>query len=569
MKILRGNKLLLLIILLALVLRVVGLSSYPTGFTQDEASFGYDAYSLLKTGKDQWGKSLPLTLRSFGDFKLSLYSYMTIPSVLIFGLNEFSTRLPNAICGVFAVLFTYLMVYKLFTNRKLALLSSFFLATSPWHISLSRGAFEANLTTLFIPIAVWSYLKGLNKPSWMIISAFAFGVNLFTYHSARLFTPILLLVLVATSRKSIRKIARTKSLLNYYFLKRFKWAIFVFGAFSITAAVTMFMGAGTRGSDILILNPTDRWTFVSERRYEAVLQGVPDQIARVFSNKATHIFSRFVKNYLSYLSPAFYFTEGAGEWTYGMIPGRGVLYLFEVILIVYAIAAIVKKQKIKGVFLITLWIILSPIPASLTKSIGLAANRMAVMMPAIQVLSAYGAISLKDMLIIKFNRKLSTERIFFTGITVLTIVSSAWFLEDYIFHAPISGARSMHYGMREVVEYIDSIESSYQEVLFSRSLSVPQIWVGFYKKLSPLDYQKASKDWLRYEEEGHLFVDQLGEYKLGKYTFTNIDINSLKKKKGILLFGYPEEFPEDTQVLATIYYSNNKPALLVVDSIGL
>src|SRR3989304_8478183 len=91
----------------AFLLRIVGLSSYPVGFTQDEAGLGYDAYSLLLTGKEQWGKSFPLVLRSFGDFKMPLYSYLAIPSVYLFELNEFSVRFPNAILGSFAVLTTF------------------------------------------------------------------------------------------------------------------------------------------------------------------------------------------------------------------------------------------------------------------------------------------------------------------------------------------------------------------------------------------------------------------------------------------------------------------------------
>ncbi|KKQ43486.1 MAG: hypothetical protein US60_C0001G0001, partial [Microgenomates group bacterium GW2011_GWC1_37_8] len=128
-KILSGlNIALLLIILLSFIVRVVGIGKYPVGFTQDEASFGYDAYSLLKTGKDQWGVSFPLVLRSFGDFKLPLYTYLTVPSVAIFGLNEFATRLPNAIFGALAVLATYLMVLEFTKDKKLALVSALFLA---------------------------------------------------------------------------------------------------------------------------------------------------------------------------------------------------------------------------------------------------------------------------------------------------------------------------------------------------------------------------------------------------------------------------------------------------------
>ena len=110
------------IILLALVLRVVGIASFPVGFTQDEAAIGYDAYSLLLTGRDQWGESWPLILRSFGDFKMPLYSYLAIPSIAIFGLNEFATRLPNAIIGTLAVLATYLMSKQLFKDKQSLLL---------------------------------------------------------------------------------------------------------------------------------------------------------------------------------------------------------------------------------------------------------------------------------------------------------------------------------------------------------------------------------------------------------------------------------------------------------------
>lgn len=136
------------ILLLAFFLRVLWLDKYPIGFTQDEAGLGYDAYSLLKTGKDMWGTTLPLTLRSFGDYKLPLYSYLTIPSVYIFGLSEFAVRLPGAIFGTLAILACYLMVKKLSENENLAIYSALFLALSPWHISLSRGAFEANLTKI-------------------------------------------------------------------------------------------------------------------------------------------------------------------------------------------------------------------------------------------------------------------------------------------------------------------------------------------------------------------------------------------------------------------------------------
>jgi 4-amino-4-deoxy-L-arabinose transferase-like glycosyltransferase len=192
-----------IIVILGFLIRVIWLDKYPIGFTQDEAGLGYDAYSILHTGKDQWGKFLPLTLRSFGDFKLPVYTYLTIPSIAIFGLNEFSVRLPSALCGTLAIFFTYLMVAEVTKRKSLALWSSILLAFSPWHILLSRGAFEANLTSFFLTLAVWLFYRGLEKQKILIPSAVFFGINMFTYHSARVFTPLLLLFLIFVNYKSL------------------------------------------------------------------------------------------------------------------------------------------------------------------------------------------------------------------------------------------------------------------------------------------------------------------------------------------------------------------------------
>jgi 4-amino-4-deoxy-L-arabinose transferase-like glycosyltransferase len=254
----------------AFLLRVIGLTNYPVGFTADEASFGYDAYSILKTGKDQWGQSFPLTFRSFGDFKLPAYTYLALPSVAVFGLNEFAVRLPNAILGTLAIFVTYLLVLEIFKTKKLtvnnqtlAIIASFLLAISSWHISLSRGAFEANLTTFFMPLGVWLFLKGIKRPKLMVLAAVVFGLNMFTYHSARLVTPLLVLFLVWLKRDKVEK-------------KKLHLASFIFLLFLGLSVFQLAGGGGSRASDVIIFNPTDNWRAVSDRRYEAVLTGLPD-----------------------------------------------------------------------------------------------------------------------------------------------------------------------------------------------------------------------------------------------------------------------------------------------------
>lgn len=554
------KKLLFLVLILAFLLRFIKIDSYPIGFTPDEASFGYDAYSLLNTGKDQWGQSWPLTLRSFGDFKLPLYVYLTVPSVAVFGLNEFSTRLPNAILGSLAIFFVYLMVKEMFAGRKdvndgkLALVSSFLLAISPWHISLSRGAFEANLTTFIIPVAVWMFYKGIRSRKWMVFAALAFGMNLFSYHSARFFTPILIALLIFLNYQKLELKSWSRTAI------KFKWAIITFSIFIIMALYSMGSGAGDRGADIAIFNPTDGWGAVSNRRYEADLSGLPDIASRLFSNKISFVFDQFINSYVSYISPQFLFTQGAGEWTYGMIPGRGVLYLIEVPFILISLWSLFKKRSLKDpLMLIVLWLLIAPIPAALTKGPGFAANRAAVMMPALQIFSAYGAVLLLR-LIDKFEKKRLAVFLY----TLAFVVSFGFFLEDYLYHAPRGASRSMLYGRKDAIEYVKSIEGRYDKVIISRSLSEPQIYAAFYTKYDPSEYQKSTKDWLRYKDERRSFIDQLGEYGFGKYSFG--DINYLKTGvEKVLLVGKLDEFPKGTNTLKVVQYPDNQPAFVIVD----
>lgn len=535
------------IVVLAFLLRFVGLTSYPTGFTTDEASYGYDAYSILKTGKDQWGVSWPLTLRASGDFKLPLYSYITVPFVAIFGLNEFAVRFPNALLGTLAILLTYLMVKGMSKDKRLAIWAGFLLAISPWHMSLSRGAFEMNLTTFFIPLGVWAFLKGIKNPLFMVLAAFSFGLNLFSYHSARLFMPLLLALLVFWKRKELVG-------------TRYKLAIFVFGIFVAGALYSVLLGAGTRASDISIFSPTDKWLAVSQRRHDAVVQGLPDQLARVFNNKASFVFDQLVGGYLGYFSPQFLFTQGVGEWTYGMIPGRGVLYLFELPFILAAVSAFILRKSPRGLGFVLVWILLAPIAAALTKGLGFAGGRVAGMMPAIQILSAYGALVLWDIAGRGFPKYLKAIKLF----SYLAIgLSLILFLEDYRYHAPVHAASSMHYGKGEVVRYVSSLEQDYDEIVFSRSLSTPNIWVAFYNKWDPADYQKEAQDWFRYEKEGWKFLDQLDSYSLGKYTFSDVD----KQRDGkVLMVGKPGEFPKGSKHLRTFNYPDAEEAYYVEES---
>lgn len=536
----KSNWLLLIAVLLAFVLRVVWLDRYPAGFTPDEANLGYNAYSILKTGRDEWGepwwKLFFTNMRSFGDYKLPLYSFLTIPSTAIFGLNEFSTRLPNVIFGTLAVLGIYFLAKKLFPDRKLIpIISAFVLALSPWHIQLSRGAFEANLIVFFLPWIIYFFWEG--KYLWSGILA---AVSMYSYHTARYFMPFLGVLLVL-----FKSVKSDKKLLT---------AGIVFLVLSIPTLVSVFGVGKTRISDLSIFSPTDNWAGVSDRRFEARLLELPDSVARIFSNKVTQTISNVSRGYLSYLSIDYLFINGAGEATYGMMPGRGVMYMFELTFIISYLTILIKTKS-KSLVFVGLLLLIAPIPAILAKSMGNAANRVAPMLPALVLMVAIGIDSLLE------NYKKYFQHLLLL-ICVVYFVGVAFLAEDYFYHAPKLNAPAMSFGWKELMPRLSGLSRDYDEVYISRSLSEPQIFLAFYSRMDPAYYQKQAIAWKDFDQKGFKFLDQYDGYKLGKYRIGNLDFG-LARGQNTLLVGRPGDIPESMKYHFQIFYPNGQVAVQV------
>lgn len=162
-------KLCYLTLVIALVVAVAArfylLGAVPVGIHADEASYGYDAYSLLKTGKDIWGNQYPLIFKSFGEYKLNL-PYLIAPAISAFGLNTFSTRLPSAVLGLGTVVMLYLTLSNIRPARALNLFLSIIFAASPWAFGLSRVFYESNSALFFLSVGIFTYVraKKLGKP---------------------------------------------------------------------------------------------------------------------------------------------------------------------------------------------------------------------------------------------------------------------------------------------------------------------------------------------------------------------------------------------------------------------
>ena len=116
-----------LIFILGFAVRIIGIDVFPNGLNVDEASAGYEAYSIGNYGIDRNGKSMPVFLEAWGSGQNALYTYICIPFVKLLGLSVFSIRLPMAIIGCISLVVMY-KILKMQNNKKLTVIVLAFFA---------------------------------------------------------------------------------------------------------------------------------------------------------------------------------------------------------------------------------------------------------------------------------------------------------------------------------------------------------------------------------------------------------------------------------------------------------
>jgi 4-amino-4-deoxy-L-arabinose transferase-like glycosyltransferase len=113
------------VFLLALILRFYKLADFRC-LNWDEAAFGYNAYSILTTGADEYGTRLPLQFKSVGDYKGPLYVYLAVPMIKLLGLNSFAIRFLPALMGSLSAVSVYFIVVILTKRKAVALVTALF-----------------------------------------------------------------------------------------------------------------------------------------------------------------------------------------------------------------------------------------------------------------------------------------------------------------------------------------------------------------------------------------------------------------------------------------------------------
>src|SRR3990170_258331 len=156
---------LFLLLFISFFTRILFLDLIPQGMYRDEVSVGYNAYSIIKTGKDEFDRNSPFIFEALGDYKLPVIIYLTAPFVFLFGLTDFWVRFPTALIGSLTPFALFLLAKKLF-DKRIAMFSAISLAISPWHILFSRLVNESVISVFTSILGIYFLILLFNK--WQI-----------------------------------------------------------------------------------------------------------------------------------------------------------------------------------------------------------------------------------------------------------------------------------------------------------------------------------------------------------------------------------------------------------------
>jgi 4-amino-4-deoxy-L-arabinose transferase-like glycosyltransferase len=542
---------LFVIILLASFLRLWQLGVIPPSPDWDEAALGYNAYSILQTGMDEYGEKFPVILKSFGDYKPALYVYLAIPSIALFDLTTLAIRFPSAVFGIITILTTYLFIRVLSKREDVALLSAFFLAISPWHIQFSRVAFETNIGLSLNILAALFFVYGLRKPLFLSLSALMLGLGLYAYQSEKVFVPLLFLILIIVFYQKLKAIPL-----------KFHIAAIITG---IIIAAPMVL-ALTRDASTTLGRAKGVSVFSAQSpAFDVNTQKVlydkehGDVAGQVLDNRRIFYARQIAENYLSHWDINWLFVKG--DIGRHHAPGMGLLYLVELPLILMGIYALFFGKYPKDMkMLIVLWFLIAPIPASVTTGVPHAV-RTFNFLPTFQVFSALGVLEIVTFL---KGRKVSVPGLgkigLRTGVALIICIgflfNSTYYLDQYFVQQNYFHSEDWQYGYAQAVSKTKEIGGKYDKIVVTNAGYFDQSYIFylFYLKFSPKEYQDSMS----------FIGDSKSDRRIGKYEFRKINWTTDKSLKNTLFIGLPDEFDDGSKGESTINFLNGKPAIKIV-----
>lgn len=511
-------------IILVVFFRFYQLGSTPSGIALDEANYGYDAFSILNTGKDMWGQ-IGISLKSLGEYKPTGLTFTLIPIIKMFGLSTFATRLPSAIFGLLTIVVIFYLLKLLLKDKLVAFLGAIILGLSPWHLGLSRQYYESVSGLLFIASSIYFQIKYIRDPKNyrnIIIAAILSSVAGYYYQVLRYIgLGLLAIAILITNFPKLHKIVK------FGFIALLFWLLT-----SIPYLTDMF---GSRGlirlgqenamheyGDVLVVTEKRQTCYLSFGK-----NPILSKICYGWWNKPGEKFLKIGKTYIELLSPKYLFNENNQGDT--ISEGNGayleIMVIFYLLGIFYLFKNIAKKEHLY----IVLALLFSAVPIAASFSLGIQRNVVGLFLVA--VISGYGLFFGKEMLFQKFRNPLRTIIIVTVGVLFVWLQSR--YIANYFLVYTKLKPDVWHSDTPEIMNWL-SVNRNGRKIAFY-DFSYGTLYYSFYNKLDPRQFQRDSQ-WTKPDKFGALNIVGLNNVVLsGSDLYESICVHRDKNVPSTLL----------------------------------
>jgi 4-amino-4-deoxy-L-arabinose transferase-like glycosyltransferase len=504
--------------LLAFFLRFYKLGQVPMGLYQDETAIGYNAFSIMQTGMDEYGEKMPVYFKSFGDYKLPVYIYASIIPIRLFGLNEYSVRFISAFFGFLTVLVAYFLVYELAKSKKLAFVTILMMAVNPWHLHYSRATFEVSLVLFFYVLGYFLLLKSFfgNKRFVFFAGTLCFILSFYSYNLTRLLSPLIYILIIILNIKSLKNISKNEIFftifLSFAAFSPFVFTFFESGGFTSAKGTIIFTSAQIRAQIL---------------EFRSYIITIPIVFSKIIFNNLFLTIWQYIKNIISYFSVEFFFLNGSSHGNHG-IGNVGLFYVIEIPLIILG-AYKILKEKIWYGYTIFGWVAITIFVASLTREAPHATRSFVLIFPYC-LLSAAGM----SWAIRCIDRKLSKK---YKGFIIITFCLLAgfnilYYFISYYFIFPVKYAPAWRGSDRDISFFLAQRQNDFDEIIIDRKANFPYTSYLFYNQFDPLEFQKTQ---IRKGPDNEGF-DEINSF--GKIKYENLnweEIMSLRGRKLVVV----------------------------------
>ncbi|MFN8522489.1 MAG: glycosyltransferase family 39 protein [Chloroflexota bacterium] len=496
----------------AAAFRLPLLDGIPGGLFIDEASRGYDAYALLRTGADQYGVRWPIFPEGLDDYTPALYTLLVIPAVATLGLTELAVRLPAALAGTITVALCTVLAHRWFGSTA-GLVSGLLLAISPWHILPSRTGTEWVLLPALVTAGVLLLDLARTRPPLLLAAGAAMATALYSYAFARLLVPLLLAGWVVAEWRTVRRSP----------------------VFGLSGLGIVLAAAGP----LVAFSATE----AGQARARTVIPierlGIPGLVPYALANLFSYFDPRFL---LLGTEPTFH------HHVAGQGPVLPIVFALALVGLVWA----TRSRSVAAGFTI-FWLAAAPLASALHRE----SPSSALLLGAIPSWHLLGGAGGAALLAWTRGWCRTAVAVAIVGGLLLSGASSA---RELFFRYPVYSAPDWMHGARAAVANAESRRASYDGVLVSDRLAGVHLLVLFYTRADPSTYQ-ANPIHVRQPN-----VRSRGGF--GGYTFGRLE-DLLGRPGRFLVWATAEDLPRITnrvRVLDEIHYPDGTLAHAIAET---